>query len=400
MADISQFKLEDFRKRLNLCINCGACFYHGPIVPHNWRELPPHEWQSPDKKCPSFEYYQFRSHTALGRLILAVNVWQKDFPIDDDLVEIAYTCTGCGVCNEICQTFLPLYANAAWREEIVERGIALPGELPTIDNNLQDTGNIFGRKMRAAGWENLPPKGENLFFAGCYLNYRYPEIARATVKIMQAAGLEVASLGDEEQCCGFASRWQGNRGLAAKFAGKNVEAAKRAGAKRVVLSCAHGFHMWKNEYPKYVGGLPFEVVHISELIAQMIEDGKIKLGGGIEGKVTFHDPCFLGRHGKVYEQPRKIIKAIPGIELIEMERYGKWSSCCGAGAKVTLNAYPEFAKATAKERLWEAKQAAGTIITSCPTCLDHLRKVNKEENLGLVLEDLVLLTAKSAGIEI
>jgi len=398
MKDLSQAKLEDFRERLNLCLNCAACFYRGPIVPHNWRELPPPEWQSPLKKCPSFEHYQFRSHTALGRLTLAALVWQKKFPITDDLIKILYTCTGCDMCNEICQTFLPLYSILALREEVVERGVALPEPLPEMNTNIKELHNIFGRKSKAKWFEKLPIEGDDVYFAGCYANYRLPKIAKATVAILKAAGVNVASLGDEEKCCGFVTRWSGNRVLANKLAQQNVEAMKKTGAKRVILSCAHGYHMWKNDYPRYVGALPFEVVHVTEFFLKLLEEGKIVLKNSLEGKITYHDPCFLGRHSKVYEQPRKVLKSIPGVELVEMERNGKWSYCCGAGAKITLNCYPDFASATSKERLLEARAVADTVVTACPTCFDHMKNVSGSENMELKFYEFPILVAEAMGI--
>jgi len=400
MVDLSQAKLEDFRERLNLCLNCAACFYRGPIVPHNWRELPPKEWQSPLKKCPSFEYYQFRSHTALGRLTLAALVWQKNFPITDDLIKILYTCTGCDMCDEICQTFLPLYSILALREEVVEKKIPLPEPLPEINANIENLNNIFGRKTKAKGLKKLPTEGEDVYFAGCYANYRLPKIAGATVEILKAAGINVASLGDEERCCGFVSRWSGNRALANKLAQQNVEAMKKAGAKRVILSCAHGYHMWKFEYAKYVGPLPFEVIHVTELFAELLEKGKIGFNRKIERKMAYHDPCFLGRHCKVYEQPRKVLKSIPGVELVEIERNGKWSYCCGAGAKIALNCYPDFAHATAKERLLEAMAVADTVVTACPTCFDHMKNVSGSENMELKFYEFPILVAEAMGINL
>ncbi|OGP59536.1 MAG: hypothetical protein A2V67_06185 [Deltaproteobacteria bacterium RBG_13_61_14] len=399
MMDLSQAKLEDFRERLNLCLNCAACFYRGPIVPHNWRELPPPEWQAPSKKCPSFEYYRFRSHTALGRLTLAALVWRKDFPISDDLIKILYTCAGCNMCNEICQTFLPLHSILALREEVVERGIALPEPLPEMNAGIKEFHNIFGRKAKAKTPEKLPAEGEDMYFAGCYANYRLPKTATATIRVLKAAGINIASLGENERCCGFLARWSGNRAQAEKSARYNVEAMKKAGAKRVILSCAHGYHMWKNDYPRYVGQLPFEVIHVTELLAKLLEEGKIAFRHEINGKITYHDPCFLGRHGKVYEQPRKVLKSIPGLELVEMERCGKWSYCCGAGAKVILNCYPDFARAVAKERLREAQQAADTLVTACPVCFEHLKKTADQEAIRLKVRDLPTLAAEAMGIE-
>jgi len=400
MKDYTEMELKDFKESVTLCLLCAACFYRGPIIPHNWRELPPHEWSSPLRKCPSFEYYRFRSYTAPGRLTLATLVFQDDFPITDDLIKIIYTCTGCGMCNEICPTYLPLYAIQAMREEVVGSGNALPKPLPEIVGNIEQFHNIFRRNIRARVLEGLPAKGEDVYFSGCYASYRVPNVAKATVEVLKTAGINIAHLGDEERCCGFVPRYAGNRSLLKELAVHNVEAMKKAGAKRVILSCAHGYSIWKNDYPKIVGDLPFKVIHIAELFAKLIDEDKIKFAKDIKQKITYHDPCFLGRHLKVYDEPRKVLRSIPGTEIMEMERYGKWAYCCGAGAKITLNCYPNFAGAIAKERLFEAREVADTVVTSCPVCFDHMKNIAKKEKIELQIYDLPLLVAEAMDIQL
>jgi heterodisulfide reductase subunit D len=330
-------------------------------------------------------------------------VFQDDFPITDDLIKIIYTCTGCGMCNEICPTYLPLYAIEAMREEIVGSGNTLPEPLPEIFGNIKQSHNLFERNIRgkakAKVLEGLPAKGEDIYFSGCYASYRVPNVAKATVDVLRTAGINVAHLGNEERCCGFIPRHAGNRSLFLELALHNVEAMKKAGAKRVILSCAHGYSIWKREYPKIVGQLPFKVTHVAELFAKLIDEGKIKFRKDVKQKITYHDPCFLGRHLKVYDEPRKVLKNIPGVEITEMERYGKWAYCCGAGAKITLNCYPDFAGAVAKERLLEAKEVADTVVTACPVCFDHMRSTVKKEKIGLQIYDLPVFVAEAMEIQ-
>jgi heterodisulfide reductase subunit D len=399
MTDYSKWTLEQFKESLDLCLNCGACYARGPIVPHNWRELPPHEWSSPLRKCPSFEYYKFRAYTGVGRLTLAALVFLGRTEISNDLIKIAYTCTSCGVCNEICRTHQPLYAILALREEIVRSGSPRPKILDKIEKNMEAFGNMMGAKKAPEILKEIPNKGEDIYFAGCNARFRKPEVARATAAILKATGLNIAHLGKEEKCCGFAAKQGGNRELFEKVAAVNIETMKRAGAKRIILSCAHCYQAWKNDYPMVFGSLPFEVVHIAEVLAQLMDQGKLKVSKKMNKKVTYHDPCFLGRHNKVYDAPREVLRNIPGIELIEMERYGNWSCCCGSGAKVSSGCYPDFGAAVAKERLLEGKAAADTIVTACTTCFQHMSTSVAKEKMDLRVYDLPILMAKAMGVE-
>jgi len=295
-----------------------------------------------------------------------------------------------------------MYTVLAMREEIVEKGYKIPDRLEKITGNITAEGNIFGRKKRPQNLKDLglPKKGEDIYFAGCYTAYLQPENALATIKILQSAGMDIAHLGDNERCCGEMLRQSGKMTLFKEAAKENVETLRQAGAKRVIMSCAQGYATFKNDYtnPHVVGALPFEVIHLTEMIDSLLEEGRIQFSKKIDKTVTYHDPCFLGRHCGVYEAPRKILEAIPGLEIREMDRYGKWSYCSVGGGKITLNAFPEFAKETGKERLLEAKAAAGTLITACPTCYAHMKKTAQTENIDIEIIDLSLLVAEAMGI--
>ena len=401
MKELRKTNFKDFKGSWTLCSQCASCYYRGPIVPFNWRELPPPEWSSPQHKCPSYEYYNFRAYTAAGRGILATVVFDDDqFPITDDLIRIVYTCTSCGICAEICQLFKPLTAIWAFREELVQRGAQLPEPLDKIHDNIKKSRNIFGAKRLPKALKGIPARGEHIYFAGCTARFREPEVTRATVEVLKAAGIDIAYLGDEERCCGFVAGHDGNTELLEQQAAQNVEALKKAGAKRVIVSCAHCYKTLKIDYPLIVGELPFEVIHVSELFAKLIDEKKIRFTQEVRKEVTYHDPCFLGRHCKVYDEPRKVLESIPGIKLVEMERHRRWSYCCGSGAKITSSCYPEFSAATTRERLAEGKRAAGTIVTACTTCVSRMNRIARKEGMQVEISDLSILVAEGLGIEL
>jgi heterodisulfide reductase subunit D len=398
---LKKTNLKDIREHWALCFNCGACYYRGPIVPHNWLELPPPEWSAPLHKCPSFEHFKFRAYTAVGRGDLAALVFDDNqFPITDDLIKIVYTCTSCGMCSEICQLFQPLKITWALREELVRRGAQLPEPLEKMHTNIEKFSNIYGPEKSPKAFEGIPATGEDVYFAGCNVRFREPEIVKATVEVLKIAGLDIAHLGEEEICCGSVAGHDGNTQLLEEKAAQNVEALKKAGAKRVIASCAGCYKTLKIDYPLIVGELPFEVVHVTELLAKLIDEKKIKFTSEIKKKITYHDPCFLGRHCKVYDEPRKVLESIPGIKLIEMERNRRWSFCCGGGAKITTSCYPKFAAAITKERLLEGKQVADTIVTGCTSCFSNMNKVVETEGIALEIRDISVLVAEAMGIKL
>jgi heterodisulfide reductase subunit D len=302
------------------------------------------------------------------------------------------------MCSEICYKLRPLTANFAIREELVERGAKLHDPLPRIDADVDRLNNIFGATKAPKSVEGLPTAGKDLYFAGCVARYQTPEVIKATTAILQKGGVTIAYLGNEEKCCGLIPGHDGNTAILERKAAQNIEAFKKVGAKRVIVSCAHCYKTLKVDYKLIAGELPFEVVHVAELFSKLIDEKKMNFAQPINKKITYHDPCFLGRYCYVLDEPRKVLKSIPGLELVEMEPNGKWSHCCGSGTKITSACYPEFTAAVTKKRLEQGKAAADTIVTACSTCYQHMDRAAKKEAMDLEIYDLPLMVAKAIGI--
>jgi heterodisulfide reductase subunit D len=391
---------QEFLDTWTICsTQCGACFAHGPIVPHNFIELPPPEWSPPLDKCPSYEYFKFRAYTGVARGDIAADIHDDpNYPLSDDLMKVLYTCTGCGMCSEICYKLRPLTANLAIREVLVERGAHLPDPLPRIDADIDALGNRFGAKKLPASVEGLPKTGADLYFAGCVARHQSPESIKATAAVLQQAGIDLAYLAEDETCCGLIPGHDGNTAILEKQASKNLEAFEQAGARRVIVSCAHCYKTLKVDYRLIAGDLPFEVVHVAELFSQLIDEQKIVFTTPAEQTVTYHDPCFLGRYSYVLEEPRRVLRSIPGLELVEMEPSGKWSHCCGSGMKITSACYPEFTTAVTNKRLAQGKEAADTVVTACTTCYQHMGRGAKAAQMELEILDLPIMVARAMGI--
>jgi heterodisulfide reductase subunit D len=402
MKEFKRTFLKDFLNDWTLCATqCGACYYHGPIIPHNWLELPPPEWSPPSRKCPSFEFFKFKAYTGVGRGDLASIIFEdKAYPVTDDLIEVIYTCTGCGMCSEICYKLRPLTAIFAIREELVQRGAKLPEPLQKIDSNIDTLNNMFGAKKAPEIVKKVPAASEDLYFAGCVARFRKPEVVKATIEILKAGGIDIAYLGEEEKCCGLIPGHDGNTAILERKAAQNIDAFKNAGAKRIIVSCAHCYKTLKVDYKLIAGELPFEVVHVAEIFSRLIDEDKIRLTKKINKKITYHDPCFLGRYCHVLDEPRKVLNSIPGLDLVEMEPHGKWSHCCGSGTKITSSCYPEFTAAITKWRLEEGKKAAHTVVTACTTCFSHMDKAVKKDGIELEIYDLPALVAEAMGIKL
>lgn len=391
--------LKGYRESWTICMQCASCYYRGPIIPHNWRELPPFEWSSPHRKCPSYEYFKFRAFSPVGRGNLASIVFDDpNFPITDELIRIVYTCTSCKTCSEICKAHDPWTIIWALKEELVRRGARPPNPLPKLITNIDNHGNIFGAEKPPAININIPKKGEEMFFAGCFIRFIQPNLMEATVNIFGKMGLNLAWLGDEEQCCGFLPGQHGDIQRMEIQAQKNVKRLREAGAQRIIVSCAHCYKTLRDYYPRLVDDFPFEVIHVSEMYARLIESGKMRFVRRVEEKVTYHDPCFLGRHSKVYDEPRLVIENIPGIKLEEMDRRRKWALCCGSGAKAIYFCYPDFSSALSRERLFEAKEKADNLVTSCSSCFFQMDRAAKQNNIEINIHDISQIIARGLGI--
>lgn len=383
--------LEKYARELYLCNRCGYC----------------REMIDPTRGvygiCPSWEARGFESYTARGTIHIARAIYEGRLRPTKHLAEHVFS--KCLLCKN-CQTHCPLEVDIisvtkALRQDLFQAGL-LPEPLKERDSDVRRNHNVFGevssdRTNWASGLE-LPRKGPTLYFAGCYDAYRYPQTARATVAILKEAGVDVAYLGEDEWCCGLPQLHDGNIVLAEENIKHNLDVIKKSGAKRVVTSCPGCYTALKSEYAKLIGKIPFEVIHISEFIAKLINAGKIASNEVVNKKVTYHDPCHLGRYEGVYEEPRKVIQAINGVELVEMQKNRENAMCCGAGTEVYIMD-PDLATSIAKTRVEEAEETgAEAIVTACPMCVTNLKPAAKKA--GIEVYDLPMFIAASMGLKV
>ncbi len=242
----------------------------------------------------------------------------------------------------------------------------------------------------------IPQKADMVYFAGCVASYRAPQIARSTAKLLTHFGTEFAILRENETCCGNPLVNSGQTADFESVVKHNVAAFKEAGAKQVVTSCACGYNTLKFDYPKVAGELDFEVVHITEVLAGLIKEGKLRPEKTLKGKVTYHDPCHLARlGGKIIKEPRVAIKSIPGVELVEMEGNGRDTQCCGR-YPVEL---PELSMLTGENRIKDAQNIdAGTMVTACSFCDWNLKRAAKSLSAEIRVIDITELLAESLDL--
>jgi Fe-S oxidoreductase len=417
--------LKDYEKDMLRCTRCSECKWI-PLAQINnvrWAQV-----------CPSVGRYNFHAYSAGGRLSMGLSVLTDRINYTDDYLDILYRCQMCGACDISCKCnkdMEPLAVAQELRIKAVEDGQLLPTHMAVIEGLRKEDNMMQAKKADRGKWaegldvKNITQDKASVYFhAGC--RYCYDEelwpAARAAVKLLKKAGVDVGIAGKDENCCGGRAYELGYEGELTKYAENNIEMLKNAGVKTVVTSCADGYYAFKVLYPKVTKKFNLEVLHITEYLDRLIKAGKLKLTKRLPMVVTYHDPCHLARLGEpyipwegvekkvwnqlniydppkpwrkgtngVYEPPRDVIKSVPGVEMVEMERIKEYAWCCGAGGGV-IDAYPDFATWAALERIEEAKTTgAEAIVTACPWCKRNFTDAIKESGDRLKVYDLVEL---------
>jgi len=229
-----------------------------------------------------------------------------------------------------------------------------------------------------------------VYFPGCMATYREQQIAETTIDLLKKAGVEFTMLGEEEWCCGSVMLRTGNKEVAQEMAEHNIAAFKKAGVDTVITSCSGCYRTIKTDYEKLTGSQDYEVKHVLELIKELIDQGKLKFPE-TKLKVTYHDPCHLGRHSEMYDIPRDVLKSVPGFELVEMERNRENARCCGAGGGVS-SAYKDLSNQMADDRIADAEKTGAEVLTSaCPFCTHQLRQAAERNNSKMRVLDITEL---------
>jgi len=331
--------------------------------------------------------------------------------------DVLWSCTNCGACVEECPVDIEHidHIDGMRRHQVLIES-AFPVEAAGMLKNLENKGDPWGMGgARRAEWMTeldfeipvvdgkIEPDVEYLFWVGCAgaLEDRARKTTKAIATLLHTAGVKFAVLGPAETCTGDPARRIGNEFVFSMLAQQNIETLNEAGAKTIVASCPHCFNTIANEYPQLGGN--YEVIHHTQLLARLVEQRKLTPAGRVEEKLTYHDPCFLGRHNKVYTPPREILEAVPGVEATEMHRCKERGFCCGAGgARMWME--ERIGKRINTERIDEALALApDTISTACPYCLVMLgdavaaKKSSGEAKETLEVVDVAQLLARSVN---
>lgn len=320
---------------------------------------------------------------------------ESTFGFPEIELEDTWRCTTCGKCPQYCPRDVKQIDDVvALRRLAMDYGVS-PEFLRPVRNacaSLTSDGNPFiqERSKREDWTEGLNVKKftedmEILYFPCCYVVYdqRLQEVAQATVNVLNKAGVEFGIIGTEENCCGESIRKTGNEEIFKRLARDNIKTFVENGVKRILVSSPHCYYTFKNEFPEF--GAYFDVVHISQYLKELISEGRLQVSKEYEKKVTYHDPCYLGRHSGIYEEPRDILKGISGLEFNEMVESKKDSLCCGmGGGRVWVDTPMEqrFSNLRVEEAVG---LGAEVLATSCPYCIDALEdsrsNLNYEETI-------------------
>jgi Fe-S oxidoreductase len=370
-----------YKEVIHRCFRCGYCKFPG-----DWSDV---------TNCPAYARYRLESYSTGGRLWL-IRAWiNGDIPWSEHLAKIVYACAACNNCVEKCP--LPFNVDivnmvVAAKNEMVELGL-LPAPVKTYLKNVQLHGNPYGLPAkRRSGWmeglEVSPYQGQEfLYFVGCEGSYdtRAQLAAGALATLLSNAGVSFGVLGNDETADGNDVEMLGEDGLTEHLAGKNIARFHDLGVKKIITLSPHAYNAIKNIYPRFGGR--FDVFHYTQILDQLIREKK-HIGDQLTGtRVTFHDPCFLGRWNNEYNAPRNILKAL-GAQIVEMGRNKKSALCCGGGAgNYITDLLGGSEESPARIRVREAHSAGAQILaTACPNCLTMLEDAVKVEGLENTLK--------------
>lgn len=347
MKETTDILVEEGGDILKMCYQCGLCTGVCP-----WNQL------------TTFELRKLIHKTQLGTV---------DF--EDEEV---WRCVGCKACVERCPRGVDIpYIMRAIRRVITEIGAgAVPQSLRVTQKNISAVGNPLGEPQekrmdwaKDLGVKTFTPGTEVLYFPCCYQTYDPPaqKVARATVDILKKANIDFGIPDNNVVCCGESIRKAGAEGLFQRLAKTNIDIFNQLGVKKILVTSPHCYHTFKEEYPELGGN--YEVVHLSQYLAELIREGKLKLTKELNKKVTYHDSCCLGRWQGIYDEHREILSSIPGIEFVEMRDSREYALCCG-GCAGRLWLETKKGERMSELRLEQALDVgADTLAISCPYCM-------------------------------
>jgi Fe-S oxidoreductase len=393
---------EDMWRKASFCARCGTCrTVHAEQI----------EGQETGWQCPSGTNFYFESYYPSGRNYAALAMQRGELEWSDRVVDAIYSCTTCGFCQYTCErtnVLKPTEIIRWMRSKAVEAGV---GPLPSqkiIVQNLEAYDNPWGQpRARRTNWtrslgfkvkdlSKKEEKAEVLFYPGCTYAYdpRITEHIKDTAILMHEAGVDFGILGNAEKCCGSTAFNLGYVNVLEKYGEENINTFNGLGIKKIVTPCSGCYNTIGNIYAQ-LAECRFTVEHSVVMLAELVKEKKLKPTYPIKTVVTYHDPCHLGRHGHIFDAPREILMAIPGVKLVEMNRIREYSFCCGGGGGARTGKL-DFAQATARRRVQEAElTGAKLLVTACPFCEQNFLDYLDTAETSLKLVDVVALLKQS-----
>ncbi|MGE5417145.1 MAG: FAD-binding and (Fe-S)-binding domain-containing protein [Acidobacteriota bacterium] len=372
------------------CSQCGYCIDH----------------------CDQYYGRGWESQSPRGKWTFLKMVMEGEAKFDQKAVNTFMSCTTCEMCNRTCQLDLPV--ESSWLKLrgllIDQRGNHTFPPFEIMVNTLRQQNNIWGSYAKDRDeWvtdeirANIKDKADYAFFAGCTASYVEHDVAQSTALLLKEAGVDYCYLGDNETCCGIPMLVSGRWEVFDEIAERNISAMKKTGATKVITTCPACWLVWEIYYRKWADEhgveYPFHAQHYADVLAERIDAGQFSIPNDIGRKITYHDPCHMGRAGGIFEGPRTLINAIPGSNFREMRFNKEDAHCCGS--VLSLIADPDIAADIGAMRCQEAVDCgADTIATACPCCRVQLKVSADAKGVPVEIRDLSTLAAEACGYKI
>jgi len=342
------------------------------------------------ENCPVYSELRYEAYSCRGKMLIARGLIEGTIKPSKDLIECISLCTTCGYCLYRC-ALDNINVIESIRANLINSGYENKYHRISVKNIL-DFNNPFkeSNKKRIDWLKNLSidKKSSILFFAGCVYTFQQSERLKKIYQSLIKLGVSLNYLGENESCCGTLLSTTGYLEKFHEIASKNVNMLNKLQIDQIITPCPGCYKILKKQYKKIDPQFSPNILHYVEFLSDLLEKGKVKFKNKIKMKVTWHDPCDLGRHMKIIEQPRKILSNIPGITLLEMEHNRYEAKCCGSGGGM-LSSNADLSIEIASKRL-EAAEATGAeaLVTMCPTCETTFERVIRYNDSNLTLFDL------------
>ena len=384
METVAPFKevideiLEAGGEAFRLCFQCGLC----------------------DTVCPWNRVRQF----SIRKIIR-----QATFGLTEIDGEDIWRCTTCGRCPQRCPRGVKQIEVGVSLRRVASNYEIFPASVKsarTARASIISEGNpIQGERKKRADWakdhavKKFTEGTDVLYFVGCYLSYdpRMKKVAVATTEILNRAGVDFGILGSQENCCGESIRKTGSEEVFKRLAKENIKTFIDNGVRKILVSSPHCYHTFKNEYPEFM--VHFEVIHITQLLRELIGQGRLVLSGEFPRTVTYHDPCYLGRHNDIYDEPRNLLDSIAGLDRVEMADSRKDSLCCGGGGGRIWMDTPKEERFSDLRLVQANDVGAEVLVTACPYCITNFEesRLNLEGDDSLQIAEITEILLEAAG---